>query len=79
VAGTSVTPTPLFTWLPSVAPIDESYIVDFLVSRGGDDVSRMRGELAWKSQMTEKWNEETFGTGGRGLNMSTLRENEDEG
>jgi hypothetical protein len=29
--------------------------------------------------MTEKWNEETFGTGGRGLNMSTLRENEDEG
>jgi hypothetical protein len=72
-------PAPLFAWLPSVAPIDESYIADFRVRIGGDDVSRTRGKLAWKSQMTEKWNEETFGTGGRGLNMSTLRESEDEG
>lgn len=77
-SGTSVTPVSFLAWLPSVAPIEELYRVDF-EERIGGGTSRTEGESSCESQMTEKWNEEIFGTGGRGLNMSLLREDEGEG
>jgi hypothetical protein len=38
---------------------------------GGEaSVSVTEGELVYRFQMAEKWNEETCGMGGRGLKMS---------
>lgn len=70
---TSRTSAPWPAWLPSVAPIEESYRVEFRVRIGGDTL-RTEGESAQRFQMTEKWNDEIFGTGGSGLKMSLLRE-----
>jgi hypothetical protein len=68
---TSIALASLPTWLPSVAPIEESYRVEYRVRIRGDAL-RTEEESAQRFQMTEKWNEDTFGTGGRGLKMSLL-------
>ena len=56
-------------WLPSVAPIDEWWRVGSRVKMG-EGISTTEGELVHGFQMTERWNEDIFGTGGRGLKMS---------
>jgi len=48
--------------------MEELERVDFRVRMGGD--TSTEGELAHKSQITERWNEEIWGTGGRGLKTS---------
>jgi len=70
-SGTSVMPASVPTWLPSVVSIETSRRVDFRVKMG-EEMSTMGGESVHTFQMTERWNEEIVGTGGRGLKMLLL-------